>query len=269
MKAPIHEKMVVIETGPQNLCCVRWAPSQLLVPHVKTVPHGCGQSAGCQDSPQGWEYGHDQEGTGWDHHVRIPSLKTHSCHHANFVITGGTSDCRYDNHWCHQWWRMGPPYQDSFSENTQLSPCQLCHHWWHQRLSLWQPLVPPVMTNGATTSGFLLWKHRVVSMPTLSSLVAPAVVVTTTTGATGDDEWDHHIMIPSLKTQSCHHANFFITGGISGCHNDNHWCHQWWQKLASWGLKFSFNCNTVKYNISIHIWRVKPKFYPKHLSHVV
>ena len=28
--------------------------------------------------------------------------------------------------------------------------CQLCHHWWHQRLSLWQPLMPPVMTKLAS-----------------------------------------------------------------------------------------------------------------------
>ena len=31
------------------------------------------------------------------------------------------------------------------------------------------------------------------------------------------------------KTESCHDANFIIIGDIRGCHNDNLWCHQWWQ----------------------------------------
>ena len=26
-------------------------------------------------------------------------------HDANFVITGGTTGCRDDNLWCHQWWQ--------------------------------------------------------------------------------------------------------------------------------------------------------------------
>ena len=33
------------------------------------------------------------------------SVKTKSCHDANFVIIGGTTGCRYDNLWCHQWWQ--------------------------------------------------------------------------------------------------------------------------------------------------------------------
>ena len=35
---------------------------------------------------------------------------------------------------------------------------------------------------------YLHWKARVVMMPTLSSLVAPEVVVMTTSGATSDDK---------------------------------------------------------------------------------
>ena len=31
-----------------------------------------------------------------------------------------------------------------------------------------------------------------------------------------------------METKSCHNANFVITGGTTGCHN-NLWCHQWWQ----------------------------------------
>ena len=33
----------------------------------------------------------------------------------------------------------------------------------------------------------------------------------------------------SAKANSCHDANFVITGGTKGCHHDNLWCHQWWQ----------------------------------------
>ena len=32
-------------------------------------------------------------------------LKTENCHDANFVITGGTGGCHYDNLQCHQWWQ--------------------------------------------------------------------------------------------------------------------------------------------------------------------
>ena len=37
-----------------------------------------------------------------------------------------------------------------YTGNQKLSWCRLCHHWWHQRLSSWQPLVPPVMTKLAS-----------------------------------------------------------------------------------------------------------------------
>ena len=33
----------------------------------------------------------------------------------------------------------------------------------------------------------------------------------------------------SLKMESCHNANFAITGSITGCHNDNLQCQQWRQ----------------------------------------
>ena len=33
----------------------------------------------------------------------------------------------------------------------------------------------------------------------------------------------------SLKMDSCHNANFAITGSIAGCHNDNPQCQQWRQ----------------------------------------
>ena len=32
-----------------------------------------------------------------------PPLKKQSCHDANFVVTGGTGGCCYDNLWCHPW----------------------------------------------------------------------------------------------------------------------------------------------------------------------
>ena len=31
------------------------------------------------------------------------------------------------------------------------------------------------------------------------------------------------------QTKSRHDANFVVTGGTGGCHNDNHRCHQWRQ----------------------------------------
>ena len=49
------------------------------------------------------------------------------------------------------------PDDDTYTEKGELSWCQFCHHRWHQRLSLWQPLVPPVMTKLVgimTTLGF-------------------------------------------------------------------------------------------------------------------
>ena len=32
-------------------------------------------------------------------------------------------------------------------------------------------------------------------------------------------------VVPALKTESCHDANFVITGGTGGCHTDNLQCH--------------------------------------------
>ena len=37
-----------------------------------------------------------------------------------------------------------------YALKTEMSWCQLCRYWWHQRLSLWQPLVPPVTTKLAS-----------------------------------------------------------------------------------------------------------------------
>ena len=36
-------------------------------------------------------------------HGFLPTLNTKSCHVVNFVITGGTGGCQYDNLQCHQW----------------------------------------------------------------------------------------------------------------------------------------------------------------------
>ena len=36
-----------------------------------------------------------------------------------------------------------------------------------------------------------------------------------------------------LKTDNYHNANFFDSGGASGCHNDKLWCYQWPQ---SWHI---------------------------------
>ena len=50
----------------------------------------------------------------------------------------------------------------------------------------------------------------------------------------GVSEWLN--LMTHSPPESCHNANFVITGGTGGCHYDNLWCHQWWQKLASWQL---------------------------------
>ena len=65
------------------------------------------------------------------------------------------------------------------TKTWKWSWCQLCLHWWHQRLSSQQPLNPGYDN---------LWNLVTVTMLTLSSLVAPEVVVTTTSGATSDDK---------------------------------------------------------------------------------
>ena len=72
--------------------------------------------------------------------LRWWQLKIQSCHDANFVVTGGTGGCRYDNIRCHQW---------------RQSWCQLCRHWWYRRLSLRQHPVPPV------TPKLALWRLSV------------------------------------------------------------------------------------------------------------
>ena len=48
---------------------------------------------------------------------------------------------------------------ESYTENCELSWCQLCHHWRYHRLSLWQPVVPTVMTKLASwqLSAFNAW----------------------------------------------------------------------------------------------------------------
>ena len=47
----------------------------------------------------------------------------------------------------------------------------------------------------------------------------------------------YFIRNPTLKTKSCHNANFVATGGTVGCHIDNLRCHQWrqsWHYDNSW-----------------------------------
>ena len=43
--------------------------------------------------------------------------------------------------------------------------------------------------------------------------------------------------LSTLKTLSCHNANYVITGGTTGCH-DNLQCHHWWQ---SWHMTSRFS----------------------------
>ena len=64
----------------------------------------------------------------------------------------------------------------------ESSLCQLCQHWWHLKFPRSHHCANSVSTGG--TWGF----PGVVMMPTLSSLVTPEVVVTTTSCATSDDK---------------------------------------------------------------------------------
>ena len=43
----------------------------------------------------------------------------------------------------------------------------------------------------------------------------------------------------ALKIKYHQFANFVITGGTISCHNDNLWCHQWWQSRQTDNLLFS------------------------------
>ena len=47
-------------------------------------------------------------------------------------------------------------------------------------------------------------------------------------------------MNTTLKSESCHDANFAITGDTGGCHNNNVQCHQWRQ---SWHLNYNSQCH--------------------------
>ena len=49
------------------------------------------------------------------------------------------------------------PSFEPITEYWEWPWCQLCHHWWHQRLPLWQPIVPSVITKLAS------WQLSVVS----------------------------------------------------------------------------------------------------------
>ena len=146
-----------------------------------------------------------------------------------FVITGGTSGCHYDNHWCHQWWKSWHGDDSVFSEKESWYGGPIRHHRWHQWLSWRQPLVPPVMTKLAWRQlcvfreGILMW------WPHSSSLVAPVVVKTTIAGATSDDKVGMETTLCFQRRNPDVVAPFVITGGTSGCQNDNRWCHQWWQ----------------------------------------
>ena len=87
-------------------------------------------------------------------------------------------------------------------------------------------------------------------MPTLSSLVAPQVVITTTCGAISADKVGIMTTIVFQRMElcrkecgfgvvaySCHNANFVVTSGTVHCHRDNLWGHQWrrsWHYDNSW-----------------------------------
>ena len=76
-----------------------WATTPYHSPLICGVGYLSGNGPG-QPEPQ---ENHEQEKQciTWNM-SKLWSLKTKSCHDANFVITGGTAGCHYDNLQCHQ-----------------------------------------------------------------------------------------------------------------------------------------------------------------------
>ena len=64
-------------------------------------------------------------------HIR-QTLKTERCHHdGNFVITGGTRGCHYDNLWCLQWWQSWHHENSGFSVDAIPYLAHYCMFTWH------------------------------------------------------------------------------------------------------------------------------------------
>ena len=86
-----------------------------------------------------------------------------------------------------------------FTESKEFCWCQLCHHWWHQRLSLWQPQVPPMMTRMESDwqlSGFSYYT------PEQWSSVCPSVRlshITCPLCRAYSSGWIHYIFIQLIK----------------------------------------------------------------------
>ena len=53
-------------------------------------------------------------------------VKLDSCHDANFVVTGSTTGCHYDNLWCHQWRQSWHQDDTLFSIYTHSLVCCGC-----------------------------------------------------------------------------------------------------------------------------------------------
>ena len=62
---------------------------------------------------------------------------------------------------------------------------------------------------------------------------------------------------------SCHDAIFVVTDGIAGCHNNNLWCHQWWQSWHHENSQFS-----VKGTSNVRLTN-RSDIYPKRMRCVV
>ena len=46
-----------------------------------------------------------------------------------------------------------------YTEDRDMSWCQLCRQWWYHRVSWWQPVVPPLTTQSAFWQLFTFEKH--------------------------------------------------------------------------------------------------------------
>ena len=104
--------------------------------------------------------------------------------------------------YCQQQWRTAFISRYSPWYHPIIQPLWLCPH---MPVPLW-PIIPVIVSG----YDYLL-------------------VVGSTSKVPGLSLWGFSLF--TLKSVSRHDASFVITGVCAGYHNDNLWCHQWWQSL--------------------------------------
>ena len=84
--------------------------------------------------------------------------KTESCNDANFVITGGTGGCHYDNLQCHQWWQSWHHNNSQFSMSMHTDSPRVYF------VMVWHKSVLPI-TFRVTLQGFTVIWDIIVPVP--------------------------------------------------------------------------------------------------------